>query len=203
MSERFTVEVWETETEPVGRALVLPGGWYTVDAPILYWACQVAAHAGWQVSTLRWRLDDLARRDPVRFAEQGADLIDSTAPPAPATVVIAKSFSTRTVSWANASGYAGVWLTPLLTEQSVRDALTVPGPPALSIGGTDDPVWDRAAAARVRGTVVQIDGADHALHLGSEWRSSLAALGQTLAAIESFLGGSATWPAADAPDMIR
>ncbi len=114
-------------------------------------------------------------------------MIDSIAPPAPTTVVIAKSFGTRSVLWANAHGYAGVWLTPLLTDHRVRDALTADGPPALSIGGTADRLWDRAAASELRGTVIEIDGADHALHVGTDWRTSLAALERTLEAIQSHL----------------
>jgi hypothetical protein len=102
-------------------------------------------------------------------------------------VVIAKSFGTHAAAWANARGYGGIWLTPLLVRQSVRDALTVAGPPALSIGGTSDRVWDRSVAVRLRGTVIEIDGADHSLHVGSDWRSSLAALGRTLDAIQSHL----------------
>jgi alpha-beta hydrolase superfamily lysophospholipase len=187
MTERFEVQVWESSDRPVGRVLLLPGGAYTVDNPLLYWACQVAAGAGWQVSTMRWSIDEVARRDPLRFVEEGADLIDSIAPPAPSTVVIAKSFGTRSVLWANARGYAGVWLTPLLTDHRVQAALTVAGPPALSIGGTADRLWDRAAAARLRGTVIEIDGADHSLHVGSDWRTSLTALDRTLAGIEGHL----------------
>jgi hypothetical protein len=136
---------------------------------------------------MRWLLDESARRDPVRFVDEGADLIDSIAPTAAVTVVIAKSFGTHAAAWANAHGYGGVWLTPLLVRQSVRDALTAPGPPSLSIGGTVDRVWDRAVAARLRGTVVEIDGADHSLHVGSDWRTSLAALERTLDAIQSHL----------------
>lgn len=107
-------------------------------------------------------------------------------------VVIAKSLGTNAAAWANARGYAGVWLTPLLGRQSVRDPLTVAGPQALSIGGTNDRVWDRDVATRLPGTVLEVEGADHALHIGSDWRASLAALDQTMDAIQSLLRAQLT-----------
>lgn len=69
MTKRFEVRVWETADRPVGRVLVLPGGAYTVDHPILYWASQVAAGAKWQVSTMRWQVDESAQRDPTGFVD--------------------------------------------------------------------------------------------------------------------------------------
>ena len=183
----YQVTVWDTETEPVGRALVLPGGYYPVDAPILYWACQVAASAGWQVTTMRWRTDDVTVGTRVEFVEQGAELLDATAPQAGRTVVIAKSLGTLAAPWATRRGYVGVWLTPLLTDPAVREALTIPGPPSLAVGGTADKVWDSAAARALRGTVLELDGADHALHRGSDWRASVTLLTRTLEAIERAL----------------
>lgn len=188
--DRYEVTVWDPEAEPVGRALVLPGGRYTVDAPILYWACQVAASAGWQVSTMRWRPEGLAAADRVGFVEQGAELLDATAPPAGRTVVIAKSLGTLAAPWATRKGHAGVWLTPLLTDPAVREALTVPGPPSLAVGGTADKVWDSTAAHDLRGTVLELDGADHALHRGSDWRASVTLLNRTLEAIEQALAAA-------------
>jgi len=187
MTERFEVDTWEFEGEPVGRVLVLPGGFYPVESPILYWACQVAAGAGWQVTTMRWTVDEAARREPARFVEQAADLLAARAPAAPRTVIIGKSLGTRAAPWANARGWSGVWLTPLLTEPVVRDALTGDGPPATAIGGTADPVWDGAVARRLRGTVVELAGADHALHVGTDWRASLDALTRAVEAVEVHL----------------
>lgn len=183
----YQVTVWDTETEPVGRALVLPGGSYPVDAPILYWACQVAASAGWQVTTMRWRTEEVTADSRVGFVEQGAERLDATAPPAARTVVIAKSLGTLAAPWATRKGYAGVWLTPLLTEPAVREALTIPGPPSLAVGGTADKVWDAAAAQALRGTVLELEGAGHALHHGTNWRASLGLLERTLEAIERAL----------------
>lgn len=186
-TDRFEVSTWDTDVDPVGRALVLPGGGYTVDHPLLFWSCQLAAGAGWQVNTMRWSPDERDNRDPHRFADEGAKVLAAAAPPAPVTVVIAKSYGTRAAAWVNARGYAGVWLTPVLTEEPVRAALTSPGPPALSIGGTSDRLWDAQVASQLRGTVLAIDGADHALHVGADWRASLAALSRAMEALESFL----------------
>lgn len=41
------------DSRSVGRVLVLPGRGYTVDHPLLFWACQVLADLGWHVDAVR------------------------------------------------------------------------------------------------------------------------------------------------------
>jgi len=185
--DRFTVTVSDAE-RPVGRLLVLPGAGYTVDHPLLFWACTVAASAGWQVTSLRWRPPTWTdRSEATAFVEQGATLLDESAPAATTTVVLAKSLGTTAAGWAQARGYPGIWLTPLLTVPTVRDALASSALPHLLIGGTADSLWDSTAAHAIGGEVVEFDGADHALHVGNDWRRSLEVLGRALGRIEAFL----------------
>lgn len=192
--DRFTVTLQDTE-DPVGRLLVLPGGGYTVDHPLLFWACQVAAGAGWQVSSLRWRPPRwTGAAEMTAFVEQGARVLDEAAQPAPMTVVLAKSLGTGAASWASTRGYPGIWLTPLLTVPVVRDALAASTLPRLLIGGTADSLWDSDAAHAVGGEVVEFHGADHALHVGTNWRRSIEVLGQALDRIEGFLMARTTAP---------
>lgn len=81
----------------------------------------------------------------------------------------------------------GCWCSPdVPTRSTVREALTVPGPDSLVVAGSADPLWDSTAAPVLRGTVVEVPGADDAL-LTDDWPTSLAALEQTLTSVDAFL----------------
>ena len=88
--------------------------------------------------------------------------------------------------WASTCGYPGVWLTPVLTDDLVAGALARYSTSGLLVGGTSDRLWDSDRAAATGLETLEIPGADHGLQLSSDWRSSLAVLHQTLAAVEDF-----------------
>jgi hypothetical protein len=185
--DRFKPAVWQAPDAAVGRVLVLPGGGYTVDHPLLFWACHVADSAGWQVCTMHWRPDPDQLGGNTAFVESGADRLAAAAPPHGRTVVIGKSLGTLAAGWANRHGYPGIWLTPLLHDDAVRTALAA-APSALLVGGTADRLWDGEVAASLGCDVVEVDGADHALIIGGDWHASLTGLATTLTSIETFLG---------------
>lgn len=191
--EQFKPSIWTAPEPCVGRVLVLPGEGYTVDHPLLFWACHVADSAGWQVSTLHWQIDPNAEDGPVAFVEHGADILDATAPAAGQTVVIAKSLGTLAVRWANQHAYPGVWLTPLLNDDHVTTGLAASSM-ALIVGGTSDRHWNSDIAGALGCDIVEVERASHALTVGGDWRRSLAGLTTTLNAIEAFLdtAGQAT-----------
>lgn len=168
------------------RALVLPGMGYTVDHPLLFWACQVLAAGDWAVSTVRWTVDDDAAADLQRFVDEAAAYADRVAPDAAKTVVVGKSLGTQAAGWARERAYPGIWLTPLFNNAGVREALLDYGAPGLLVGGTADATWDAELAARTGLHVLQVRGGDHALHVGTDWRASLHALRDVMAGIESF-----------------
>lgn len=190
MKDRYSVSPWAGSADSghsVGRALVLPGGRYTVDQPLLFWACHVLVQGGWRVVTMRWSWTD---SDESRsFVEAGAEQLDQEAGPDPTTLVVAKSLGSYAAEWASTRGYPAVWLTPVLTDDFVADALARYSASALLVGGTSDRLWngDRAAATGLE--KLEIPGADHGLQLSNDWRSSVAVLHQTLTAIEDFASG--------------
>jgi hypothetical protein len=171
------------------RAILLPGGAYTVDHPLLFYVAGVLAGQGWFVQCVSWEIDADARVDPVRFAADAAELAADAAPPGPTTLVVGKSFGTRAAPWATGLGLPAIWLTPLLHEAVVADAIRASTAPTLLVGGTGDVVWDSDVAHTSGRQVHEIPDADHGLQIGRDWRQTLAALGGVLAAVETFAAG--------------
>ena len=203
MDERYEVRPWFSSGHsegPSGRALVLPGAGYTVDHPALFWACQVLAQVGWRVVTMRWQADNVAEAERRSFVEQGADVLDAEAGPAPRTLVLAKSLGSYAAPWASDRGYPAVWLTPVLTDELVADALRSYSAPSLLIGGTADPLWAPPAVAAAEQQIVELEDVDHALHRAGDWRASMSALDQTLTVIESFATRAGGWQTARGRD---
>lgn len=184
--EQFVTESWPAEAAEVGRALMLPGGGYTVDHPLLFWAGQVLRAGGWRVHALRWRVDGVVDRRA--FVEAGADTLADQAGPAARTLVVGKSLGTLACGWASRHGYPGVWLTPLLYDTAVADTLRSYPAAGLLVGGSADRSWLPEVAKSTGLDVLEIPGGDHALHVGTDWRASLAALEQAMAAVEAFAG---------------
>ncbi|RHW25587.1 alpha/beta hydrolase [Nocardioides immobilis] len=185
------VNEWHLAPEnPVGRAVVLPGGsGYTVDHPLLWWTCQVLAENGWRVVTVRWEIDDAARADAANFVARAAQQALDLAGDAERTLVVGKSFGTYAASWANERGWPGVWLTPVLTIPEIANALRDGQLPGLVVGGTADELWD-ADLARASGlSVLEIDDANHILYTAGDWKGSYDDLGRTLEAVEDLARG--------------
>lgn len=171
------------------RVILLPGGAYTIDHPLLYYVAGVLAGRRWFVQGVRWEIDADARMDPVRFAADAAELAADAAPPGRTTLVIGKSFGSRAAPWVTGLGLPAIWLTPLLHEPAVADAIRAATAPTLLIGGTADDMWDPDVARASGQHVHEIPDADHSLQVGRDWRLTLAALSGVLAAVETFAGG--------------
>lgn len=186
-ADRYVTQTWDGSpdgAESAGRALVLPGGYYTVDQPLLFWACHVLAQAGWRVVTLRWQWCDSADRRS--FVEAGAAQLDRDAGPAARTLMVAKSLGCYAAEWASTRSYPAVWLTPGLTDDFIAETLGRYSADALLVGGSSDRLWDSGRAADTGLRRLEIPGADHGLQIHNDWRSSIAVLQQTLSAIEEF-----------------
>jgi pimeloyl-ACP methyl ester carboxylesterase len=184
---------WFDNTEDAAaggrRAILLPGGAYTVDHPLLFYVAGVLAGQGWFVQGVRWDIDADARVDPVRFAADAAELAADAAPPGQTTLVVGKSFGSRAAPWVTGLGLPAIWLTPLLHEPAVAEAIRAATAPTLLIGGTADDLWDVEVARESGQRLHEVPDADHGLHIGRDWRLTLDALGGVLAAVEAFAGG--------------
>lgn len=125
-----------------------------------------------------------ARIDSV-FADADAD--------AESTVVIGKSLGTHAAAAAARAGIPAIWVTPLLTDPFVLDALTRSTAPFLLIGGTADPVWDGAAARALTPHVLELPDADHGLFVPGPLNLSAQNISALATASEHFLDEN-VWP---------
>jgi hypothetical protein len=144
---------------------------------------------GWRVETVEWDAADLTADDPravvdarLRAAVDGAG--------GHVDLVVAKSFGSLALPWAVSHGVPGVWLTPVLTEQAVLEALTRASSSHLAVGGDADPMWRPALGLETEARIVTVDGADHGLLVG-DWADSYATHRGVLVAIESHIRGLA------------
>jgi hypothetical protein len=167
----FTWAESDSESPPV--AVLLPGTGYPVRAPLLYWCARILAEAGWQVQAVEWKVDAGALADPQPFVERAVGDAFDAAPSASRRLIVAKSFGSFALPWAQREGIPGVWLTPVLSDEIVRLGLLRATSADLAIGGDADELW---MPERVTGTgarLISVPDADHTLGVPGDWRRSL------------------------------
>lgn len=156
-------------------ALILPGAGYTAQAPLLYWPILALAEAGWDVWSVDWHadIDEAARQDMQGFVESALASAEE-ALPAPPELVVAKSLGTFALPHFAQQDVRAVWLTPILTDPVVADALARVNPGRhLAIGGTADPSWRPDLIGTTSARLVTVEAANHSLELKSKpWRES-------------------------------
>ena len=168
-------------------AVLLPGSGYKVEFPLLYWPAQMLAGLGWHVQAVRWTDDDEPAPDPHGFAAHVAEYAFAQAPEAAIRLVVAKSFGSLAIPWAEAAGIPAVWLTPLLTDPAVRASVLGSSKEDLFIGGSLDTLWNPAGLGGAAGTFVEIPGTGHSLEVAGDWRASLAAQAQVFNHVRDFV----------------
>ena len=173
------------ENDPDRCVVVLPGMQYTTQAPLLWFAREVAAARGWSALEV---LDSLPEGDdPFGWARDRARRALDRAE-ADEVVVIGKSFASAAAGLVADGVLPAVWLTPLLDRTRVVDDLSRAARPALLIGGSADAVWapDALADSGLL-QVVQLDGLDHSLQRPGDPGASLHALRAVATRIDRFL----------------
>ncbi|GLZ80314.1 hypothetical protein Afil01_51210 [Actinorhabdospora filicis] len=170
--------------DPHRHLVLAPGRNYTADAPLLWFARVTALDAGWSVTDLTWDQELLAEKPVAHVNDVVTAALDER--PAGLTVVLAKSVGTMAVSAAADRGLPGIWLTPLLTNDHVRAQLPDLRGPQLHVGGTGDPVWAREHVPGHH-QVLEVPGADHALHAPGDTAASLEILRTVTERVAAFL----------------
>jgi hypothetical protein len=152
-------------------AVVLPGSGYPASAPLLHWPARLLAASGWRLAVVEWSPQTEGGDDPVRFVlgalEQAADGDEPD-------LLVTKSLGSLAAPWAAEQAVPGVWLTPLLEEAPVLEALQVMDEGSIAVGGTADSHWRPGALDDAAIEVLEVEGAGHTLEL-PDWRASLDA----------------------------
>ncbi|WP_454811760.1 hypothetical protein [Paenarthrobacter nitroguajacolicus] len=104
-------------------------------------------------------------------------------------LIVAKSFSSLCIPWAEEADIPGIWLTPLLTDDRVRSTIGTSSKDDLFIGGSLDKLWDGGRKSEGAGAFVEVPGADHSLQIPNDWRASQKAQAEVFARVEAFAAG--------------
>ena len=175
------------EHDPDRCVVVLPGMQYTTQAPLLWFAREVAAARGWSVLEV---LDSLPEgAEPFAWARDRARRALDHVAPAAEVAVVGKSLASGAAGLVADRVLPAVWLTPLLDQARVVDDLSRAPRPALLIGGSADESWlpDALADSGLL-QIVQLDGLDHSLQRPGDPPASLGALRAVTERIDAFLG---------------
>lgn len=186
------------QTEAPRAAVVVPGGMYGPNVPLLTYAAYAAKVRGAGIERITWdppRQDDSYINSWV--LDQVAPVLDHVTANSPGSVpvVIGKSLGTHAAAVAAERGLPAIWLTPLLTTAEVIQFLRAATAPFLLVGGTEDRHWDGALAAELSPHVLEVQGADHGMHVPGPLAESAAVLGRVATAVEDFLD-KVVWPRA-------
>jgi pimeloyl-ACP methyl ester carboxylesterase len=106
-------------------------------------------------------------------------------------VVVGKSLGTRAASYAAERGLDAVWLTPLLVEPALAEAIAANAGRQLLVGGLADELWDAAVATELADNgcdVLEVPDADHAMGTGDVVRTAEIHL-EVARAVDRFLAG--------------
>jgi hypothetical protein len=172
-------------------AVVLPGGGYSVQGPLLYWSAELLLQLGWRVIAVTWPPQIRAEAEPRRGVEAELDAVAATIGGDP-DLVVGKSLGSHALPWTLRHDVPGVWLTPVLTDPAVNAALARAGSSHLAIGGAIDPMWAPAATLRTEAALATIDGADHSILIPGDWNESMRTHLAVMAVIEAHVTGPAS-----------
>jgi hypothetical protein len=173
------------------RVVVLPGMAYSVHAPLLWFAQEVALAHGAGVVAVLDRLPET--EDPFAWAHDRARRALDVDPPPERQVVVGKSLASGAAGLVAGRGLPALWLTPLLDQQVVLDGLARAAPPTVLIGGTADASWKpEALAPGAPIEVVELPDLDHSLQVAGDPAASLRALERVVATIDRYLAAALT-----------
>ncbi len=175
------------ENDPERVVVVLPGRQYSTQAPLLWFAREAAAARGWSALEVLETLPEGA--DPFGWARDRArralDAVDAYRE----VVVVGKSLASAAAGLVADRILPAVWLTPLLNQERVVDALSRAPRPALLIGGSADETWvpDALADSGLL-QIVELAGLGHSLQRPGDPAGSLDVLRAVSERIDRFLG---------------
>jgi hypothetical protein len=174
--------------DPTRTVVLLPGAGHTVFAPLLWFAREVAQAQGWAVLQVSDSWDRSVEAE--QWVEDRLYAALAYVGDVANLILITKSLSSLALPAAVERGIAGVWLTPLLGQDSVRAALPAVQTPRLVVGATADPTRDSQFVSGLANVdVVEIEGSDHMLQHAYDVDESLEYLRRVTDSIDDFIAG--------------
>ena len=174
------------EGDPSRCAVLLPGVRYFSQAPLLWFAREVAQSRGWSVVEVDERAPD--GEDPFEWMLGQAERA-LAATSAELTVVVGKSLGS--VAATIVDGPAA-WLTPLLVRPEIVEALRSAAAPTLLIGSPADPSWGEGNVPDNPALeVLELPGLDHSLQVEGDPLASLDVLRTVTERLGAFLDDAA------------
>jgi hypothetical protein len=178
------------EGDPDRCAVVLPGIRYFSQAPLLWFAREVAQAHGWSVVEVDERAP--SGEEPFGWMLDQAERALEEASGAATVAVIGKSLGTIAATIHHGPA---AWLTPLLDRSEIVEALRATAAPTLLVGSPDDPTWGGGTVPENPALdVLELPGLDHALQVSGSPDSSLDALRSVTQRVSSWLAGLAGTP---------
>lgn len=185
-------------------AMLLPGYGYTLDMPLFYYLENLCLDLGIDVLRVETAYNqNLAFREAT--ATEQARWVAADARAAwqaglaqgnyASAIVIGKSLGTWGMAWLlsdplrSPETVTSVWLTPLISQQSIRQALRRLGDTAQIVIGDADPEYDAGVLADLEASgvnVVVVPGADHGLDIPGDALTSARLLAQLITEIRDF-----------------
>lgn len=183
-------------------AIILPGIGYTCQAPLLFYSSRLLLQ--WDADVLlveyaynrrpdfsslpedqqeRWYFADVAASCQAALQQR----------PYRRVTLVGKSLGTLGMGYLVSTEPAlrdawGIWLTPLLRNDELREQIKGWGGMSLFVIGTRDPHYDRRLLDEVQsatgGDVLVVDGGDHILEVSGDVWKSLVALDRVIGAVE-------------------
>jgi hypothetical protein len=184
--------------------LLLPGYGYTLDMPLFYYVENLCLDMGSDVLRMETAYSQHPRFGEATEPEQAQWVVADARATWQAglkhadyasVMVVGKSLSTLAMAALLAPPITSppkvrsVWLTPLLSQQSVRETLVRLGNSAQVVIGDADPHYDADVLADLAGAgmnVVVAPGADHGLDIPGDVAGSVRLLPQIISAIHDF-----------------
>ena len=183
---------WEPDGTSRGVALVAPGRAYPPTAPLLELARRALVQHGFTVQQIWWDATSRAEDDgPEQWVRRHVAAAHA-AEDADHVLVVGKSLGTRAASYAAERGLDAIWLTPLLTEPSVAEAIGANAGRQLLVGGLADELWDAGVARELEEggcDVLEVPDADHGMGTRDAVRTAEIHL-EVARAVEAHLAGA-------------
>jgi pimeloyl-ACP methyl ester carboxylesterase len=174
--------------EAPARVILLPGALYSIQAPLLWFAREIALARGAGVLAILDRMP--TQGDPFEWARDRAKhALDFRS--VEHQVVVGKSLASGAAGLVSDRALPALWLTPLLDQASVLDGLERAAAPTLLVGGTADETWQPSALpGNERLEVVELPDLDHSLQVPGDPAASARALERIVGTMDRYLAAT-------------